>query len=90
MLLPDLDSGLIAEDSTLAPCQSNDPDLWFAESPRDIEQAKALCAGCPFRAECLRGALDRNEHAGVWGGQLLVAGEIVARKRGRGRPRKVA
>lgn len=90
MLLPELDSGLIAADSSPAPCQVNDPELWFAESPQDIERAKALCAECPFRAACLRGALDRSEHAGVWGGQLLVAGEIVARKRGRGRPRKVA
>jgi WhiB family redox-sensing transcriptional regulator len=25
----------------------------------------------------------------VWGGQLFIAGEIVARKRPRGRPRKI-
>ncbi|SIO89440.1 WhiB-family transcriptional regulator [Nocardiopsis sp. JB363] len=33
-------------------------------------------------------ALERGEPWGVWGGQLLVSGQVVARKRPRGRPRK--
>jgi WhiB family redox-sensing transcriptional regulator len=37
---------------------------------------------------CLAGALERAESWGVWGGQLLVDGVIVAIKRGRGRPPK--
>jgi WhiB family redox-sensing transcriptional regulator len=75
-------------DSASLPCWSTDPDLWFAESPADVESAKALCAPCPLRAQCLEGALSRREPWGVWGGQLVVAGEVVARKRPRGRPRK--
>jgi WhiB family transcriptional regulator, redox-sensing transcriptional regulator len=70
------------------PCRSNDPELFFAESPADVELAKALCRTCPLRSECLAGALDRREPWGVWGGELLVAGAVVARKRPRGRPRK--
>lgn len=70
------------------PCRTNDAELWFAESPADVELAKSLCQACPVRAECLAGALDRREPWGVWGGQLLVSGAIVARKRPRGRPRK--
>jgi WhiB family transcriptional regulator, redox-sensing transcriptional regulator len=70
------------------PCRSNDPELFFAESPADVELAKALCRTCPLMEECLAGALDRREPWGVWGGQLLVHGAIVARKRPRGRPRK--
>lgn len=73
---------------TTIPCRSNDPELWFAESPQDVEQAKALCGQCPVRAVCLAGALERREPWGVWGGQLLVQGAVVARKRPRGRPRK--
>ena len=39
------------------PCHVGDPDLWFAENPLDLERAKALCADCPIRRECLvRGA----------------------------------
>lgn len=70
------------------PCRSHDPELFFAESPADVELAKSLCQTCPVRLECLAGALERREPWGVWGGQLLVSGEIVARKRPRGRPRK--
>lgn len=70
------------------PCQAYDADLWFAERPEDVELAKTLCGMCPARAQCLAGALERAEPWGVWGGQLLVQGSIVARKRPRGRPRK--
>lgn len=70
------------------PCRSNDPELWFAESPSDVERAKLLCAPCPLVRVCLDGALDRGEPWGVWGGQLVLAGVVVARKRPRGRPRK--
>lgn len=67
---------------------THEPDLWFAESPADVEDAKARCVGCPIQAACLAGALERREPWGVWGGQLVVAGQVVARKRPRGRPRK--
>lgn len=70
------------------PCHGADPDLWFAESPADVEAAKAICAPCPLREACLAGALERAEPWGVWGGQLVLAGLIVPRKRPRGRPRK--
>lgn len=73
-------------DATLA-C-AREPDLWFAESPADVEMAKSLCEGCPIQRACLDGALERGEPWGVWGGQLVLAGEVVARKRPRGRPRK--
>ena len=70
------------------PCQEYDAALWFAESPVDVEFAKSLCGGCPVRTQCLAGALAREEPWGVWGGELLVHGAIVASKRPRGRPRK--
>lgn len=69
------------------PCVQ-DPQLFFAESPADVEQAKALCRGCKARIACLAGALERGEPWGVWGGELLMNGAIVPRKRPRGRPRK--
>ncbi len=70
------------------PCRVQDPDLWFAESPADLEAAKRLCAECPLRAACLAGALDRGEPWGVWGGEIFQQGVVIARKRPRGRPRK--
>ena len=77
--------------TTLAvPCHVEDPDLWFAEDPRDLERAKELCAQCPLHRECLTAALERQEPWGVWGGEILDRGAIIARKRPRGRPRKDA
>jgi WhiB family transcriptional regulator, redox-sensing transcriptional regulator len=70
------------------PCQQNPADLWFAELPTEVEAAKSLCGPCPIREACLAGALQRAEPWGVWGGQLLIQGVVVARKRPRGRPRK--
>lgn len=70
------------------PCQVNDPELWFAERPDDVEFAKALCAACPLQQACLDGATERREPWGVWGGQLFERGVVIPRKRPRGRPRK--
>ena len=70
------------------PCR-DEPELWFAEAPADVEFAKALCGQCPVRLECLDGALDRREPWGVWGGELFEAGVVIPRKRPRGRPRKI-
>jgi WhiB family transcriptional regulator, redox-sensing transcriptional regulator len=69
------------------PCTEN-PELFFAESPQDVELAKAMCRGCRARLACLADALERREPWGVWGGELLMSGTIVPRKRPRGRPRK--
>lgn len=80
-----------AHDSAASlPCQRDDGELFFSEHPRDLERAKELCSACPLRQECLDGALARQEPWGVWGGQILVGGQVVAVKRGRGRPRKNA
>lgn len=70
------------------PCHVDNPDLWFAESPLDLERAKELCGACPIRRQCLAAALERGEPWGVWGGEIVERGNVVARKRPRGRPRK--
>ncbi|MBC8092763.1 MAG: WhiB family transcriptional regulator [Pseudonocardia sp.] len=70
------------------PCRSGDADLWFAEAPVELERAKALCGACPIQAECLAGALAREEPWGVWGGEIFERGAVIPRKRPRGRPSK--
>jgi WhiB family transcriptional regulator, redox-sensing transcriptional regulator len=64
--------------------------LFFSDELQDIAAAKRICAKCSVISECLEGALDRREPWGVWGGQLFLNGKILASKRRRGRPPKVA
>ena len=72
------------------PCRVEDADLWFADTPADLERAKGLCGTCPVRALCLNAALARQEPWGVWGGSIFEHGAVIDRKRPRGRPRKNA
>ena len=78
----------VAVDDRNLPCRVEDPELWFAETPQDVELAKSKCLDCPVRQQCLAGALDRAEPWGVWGGELFLRGVVIPRKRPRGRPRK--
>jgi WhiB family redox-sensing transcriptional regulator len=63
--------------------------LFHSDDPRDIARAKAICARCPVQDLCLTRALERTEPCGVWGGELLVDGEIASYPRRRGRRPKV-
>ena len=76
-----------AHRATELPCRIR-PELFFADSPAEVEQAKALCASCPLQQLCLQTALELGEPWGVWGGALFEHGRVVPRKRPRGRPRK--
>ncbi len=50
-------------------CAQTDPDAFFPDKGgATTRAAKAVCAGCPVRTECLTYALDRGERFGVWGG----------------------
>lgn len=70
------------------PCHAVDPEVFFSDDPAVVEQAKVLCHSCELRAECLAGAVSRQEPHGVWGGELFADGIIIERKRPRGRPPK--
>jgi WhiB family redox-sensing transcriptional regulator len=64
-------------------------ELFFSEQLDDILRAKAFCRACPVREACLEAALERREPWGVWGGELIANGKVLAQKRKRGRPPKV-
>jgi WhiB family transcriptional regulator, redox-sensing transcriptional regulator len=56
-----------------ATCLGADPELFFpvgttALAGEQAIQAKAVCAGCPVRRECLDWALVTKQDHGVWGG----------------------
>ena len=86
-----LDSETAVALSSFARCSDGNgtlTHLFFSDDEFDIARAKAICSKCGLATECLNGALERVEVYGVWGGQLLVDGVVVAVKRGRGRPPK--
>ena len=62
--------------------------LFFSDQLDEIARARAICRECPVMEACLEGALARQEPWGVWGGELIANGAILANKRRRGRPRK--
>ena len=56
-----------------AACRDEDPELFFpagTDGPAlaQVEQAKAVCRGCPVTGECLRWALATGQDYGIWGG----------------------
>lgn len=56
-----------------AACRFADPDLFFpvSASGKSVAQAtlaKAICASCPVRRECLEFALRTGQVHGIWGG----------------------
>lgn len=77
-----------------AACAGTDPDLFFdrpgyedaAHKRERVAAAKAICAGCPVRAECLNWALAMDADYGIWGGldEHERRGERRARRRAAG------
>lgn len=58
---------------SLAARRSADPDLFFpisssGQSMAQVAKAKAICAGCRVRRECLAFALRTHQLHGRWGG----------------------
>jgi len=51
-----------------AACRDMDTDIFFPLTDEEAGPAKAVCATCPVRAECLQFALASRQHDGVWGG----------------------
>jgi WhiB family redox-sensing transcriptional regulator len=56
-----------------ANCRAIDPDMFFpigntGEAMRMLVRARAVCADCGVRKECLDFALATNQDCGVWGG----------------------
>lgn len=50
-------------------CLGVDPALFFPERGASTAPAKAVCAGCVVKTECLDYALTHGEKYGIWGGK---------------------
>lgn len=51
-----------------AACRGLPPAWFFGESSTDVALARAVCADCPVRQQCLDAACDNHEQFGVFGG----------------------
>jgi WhiB family redox-sensing transcriptional regulator len=68
-----------------AACQEADPELFFpvaAHGPgaRETDRAKAVCAACRVRRQCLQYALATHQLHGVWGGTSEDERQLQARR----------
>ena len=68
-----------------AACREMDPELFFPVGARgpaagEIDRAKAVCADCRVRRQCLQYALATHQLHGVWGGTSEDERQLEARR----------
>lgn len=64
-----------------AACRDADTDVFFPVSESQSDAAKAICAVCPVREECLEYALEVRPGDGVWGGLTATERHRLIRRR---------
>lgn len=64
-----------------AACRGMDANVFFPDSEEDAGPARAVCAGCPVRDECLEFALATRQMDGIWGGLTETERRRVRRRR---------
>jgi WhiB family transcriptional regulator, redox-sensing transcriptional regulator len=74
---------------SLGACRQEDPELFFPVAQTgpglvQLDQARAICARCEVRAECLDFALETVQDHGVWGGKSEDERRALRRARLRG------
>lgn len=51
-----------------AACRGVNPEVFFPEIGENATEAKAVCAACPVKADCLAHAVSIPERHGIFGG----------------------
>lgn len=69
--------------SDRAACHGLDPTIFFPVTEEEAGPAKAICAVCDVRADCLEYALGQREKEGVWGGCTERERRRIIRRRRR-------
>ncbi len=64
-----------------ASCRGADADLFFPERGASTRKAKAICAACEVKVDCLEFALLQGEKFGIWGGMSERERRRVRRER---------
>ena len=64
-----------------AACRDADVNIFFPTTDEGAEPARAICATCPVRMECLEFALATRQEDGVWGGLTETERRRLRRRR---------
>ena len=70
-----------------AACRALPTELFFPageldnEAVEQAEEAKAVCATCPVRLQCLEFAIATNQPYGIWGGANTSERRSIRRRR---------
>jgi WhiB family redox-sensing transcriptional regulator len=64
-----------------AACRGRGLDVFFDDDPARADAARAICADCPVRAECLEFALADRSVTGIWAGTDDAQRRTIRRKR---------
>ncbi|MEZ5380859.1 MAG: WhiB family transcriptional regulator [Microthrixaceae bacterium] len=68
-----------------ASCAGLDSAIFYPPSDDEASRAKAVCAECPVRIDCLEFAVTVREKDGVWGGFTAIERQRLIRRRRRQR-----
>jgi WhiB family redox-sensing transcriptional regulator len=70
-----------------AACAGMDSDLWFLDDHTgSYGEARAVCAACPVRVDCLDYAVENRIGHGLWGGLNPVQRRQLRRQAGHFQP----
>ncbi len=64
-----------------AACRDLDTNVFFPLTDDEAGPAKAVCATCPVREQCLEFALATRQDDGVWGGLTETERRRLRRRR---------
>jgi WhiB family redox-sensing transcriptional regulator len=62
-------------------CRNFPPAVFFPQDGAGVERARAICAHCPVKTECLEHALGNHIDHGVWGGCSERERRRIAKRR---------
>jgi WhiB family redox-sensing transcriptional regulator len=51
-----------------AACRGRGAEVFYPDRSMSHAPAKAICAECPVRPQCLEYTMERNEKHGIWAG----------------------
>ena len=65
----------------MAACKGIDSDIFFSNFTKDADAARAICAKCPVKPDCLEYAIANKETEGIWGGTSEIQRKNIVRAR---------